>query len=136
MGESGSREERGVSDGLAKTMRASSLVLGPLAARAGPARVSLPGVAPSGRGLSSCGARWPAWRDGEVTGCVPEHVNALTAKLQQAGVSMTQPDATSLHVNANGGLHAVDVTTEEYPGFATDLLAQYMALMTQAEGFR
>jgi UDP-N-acetylglucosamine 1-carboxyvinyltransferase len=73
---------------------------------------------------------------GEVTvaGCIPEHVGALTAKLQQAGVSITEPDASSLHVSSNGGLHAVDVTTEEYPGFATDLQAQYMALMTQAEG--
>jgi UDP-N-acetylglucosamine 1-carboxyvinyltransferase len=73
---------------------------------------------------------------GEVTvaGCVPEHVNSLTSKLQQAGVNITQPDAATLHVHSNGGLHAVDVTTEEYPGFATDLQAQYMALMTQAEG--
>jgi UDP-N-acetylglucosamine 1-carboxyvinyltransferase len=69
-----------------------------------------------------------------VTNCVPEHLTALTAKLQQAGVTITQPDATSLQVKANGGLHAVDITTEEYPGFATDLQAQYMALMTQAEG--
>jgi UDP-N-acetylglucosamine enolpyruvyl transferase len=35
---------------------------------------------------------------------------------------------------AAAGLRSVDVTTEEYPGFATDLQAQYMALMTQAEG--
>jgi UDP-N-acetylglucosamine 1-carboxyvinyltransferase len=69
-----------------------------------------------------------------VTGCVPEHLNALIAKLQQAGIQVTQPDATSLHVKAGKEIRAVDMTTEEHPGFATDLQAQYMALMTQAEG--
>jgi UDP-N-acetylglucosamine 1-carboxyvinyltransferase len=47
---------------------------------------------------------------------------------------VTQPDAGTLRVRGAGGLRSVDVTTEEYPGFATDLQAQYMALMTQAEG--
>ena len=39
-----------------------------------------------------------------------------------------------MRVRVNGPLRSVDITTEEYPGFATDLQAQYMALMTQAEG--
>jgi UDP-N-acetylglucosamine 1-carboxyvinyltransferase len=69
-----------------------------------------------------------------VTGCNPEHLGALVAKLQQAGAEVTQPDATTLRVRGGGRLRSVDVTTEEYPGFATDLQAQYMALMTQAEG--
>jgi UDP-N-acetylglucosamine 1-carboxyvinyltransferase len=69
-----------------------------------------------------------------VTGCNPEHLGALVSKLQQAGVSVTQPEAASLRVQANGRVHSVDITTEEYPGFATDLQAQYMALMTQADG--
>jgi UDP-N-acetylglucosamine 1-carboxyvinyltransferase len=68
-----------------------------------------------------------------VTDCHPEHVSALVSKLQQAGAEVTQPDATTLRVRA-GRLRSVDMTTEEYPGFATDLQAQYMALMTQAEG--
>ena len=72
--------------------------------------------------------------DVTVTGCNPEHVGALVAKLQQAGAEVTQPDATTLRVRAGGRLRSVDMTTEEYPGFATDLQAQYMALMTQAEG--
>ena len=71
-----------------------------------------------------------------VTGCVPEHVGALVSKLQQAGAEVTQPDAATLRVRGAGRLRSVDVTTEEYPGFATDLQAQYMALMTQAEGHR
>jgi UDP-N-acetylglucosamine 1-carboxyvinyltransferase len=68
-----------------------------------------------------------------VTDCNPEHVAALVSKLQQVGAEVTQPDATTLRVRG-GRLRSVDVTTEEYPGFATDLQAQYMALMTQAEG--
>ena len=69
-----------------------------------------------------------------VTNCNPEHVGALVSKLQQAGVEVTQPDPTTLRVRGGGRLRSVDMTTEEYPGFATDLQAQYMALMTQAEG--
>jgi UDP-N-acetylglucosamine 1-carboxyvinyltransferase len=72
--------------------------------------------------------------DVTVTQCVPEHVGALVSKLQQAGVGVTQPDETTLRVQGTGRLRSVDMTTEEYPGFATDLQAQYMALMTQAEG--
>jgi UDP-N-acetylglucosamine 1-carboxyvinyltransferase len=72
--------------------------------------------------------------DVTVTGCVPEHLGALVSKLQQAGAEVTQPDAATLRVRGAGRLRSVDVTTEEYPGFATDLQAQYMALMTQAEG--
>jgi UDP-N-acetylglucosamine 1-carboxyvinyltransferase len=72
--------------------------------------------------------------DVAITGCVPEHIGALVSRLQQAGAEVTQPDAATLRVRGSGRLRSVDVTTEEYPGFATDLQAQYMALMTQAEG--
>lgn len=70
-----------------------------------------------------------------VSRCVPEHLGALTAKLAEAGVTVTQVDDTTLRVERlDGPLLPVDMTTEEYPGFATDLQAQYMALMTQADG--
>ena len=69
-----------------------------------------------------------------VTGCEPEHLRALIAKLEQAGVSVTQAAHGALRVRVPGKLKSVDVTTEEHPGFATDLQAQFMALMTQAEG--
>jgi len=72
--------------------------------------------------------------DVAVTHCAPEHLDALVSKLQQAGADVTQPDATTLRVRATGRLRSVDMTTQEYPGFATDLQAQYMALMTQSEG--
>ncbi len=69
-----------------------------------------------------------------VAGCVPEHVAALTAKMLKAGVIVKPEGANAIRVQSHGKLHSVDATTEEYPGFATDLQAQYMALMTQAEG--
>jgi UDP-N-acetylglucosamine 1-carboxyvinyltransferase len=69
-----------------------------------------------------------------VTGCVPEHVSALIAKLRQAGAEVTEPGPGEIRVKGPKRLRSVDATTEEYPGFATDLQAQYMALMTQAEG--
>jgi len=69
-----------------------------------------------------------------VTGCGPEHLHALVVKLQQAGVEIRQEGPSGLRVRANRKLQSVDVTTEEHPGFATDLQAQFMALMTQAEG--
>ncbi|HTS67247.1 MAG TPA: UDP-N-acetylglucosamine 1-carboxyvinyltransferase [Candidatus Acidoferrales bacterium] len=69
-----------------------------------------------------------------ITGCMPVHVDALVSKLQQAGVEVTQHGESTLRVRGGGRLRSIDMTTEEYPGFATDLQAQYMALMTQAEG--
>jgi UDP-N-acetylglucosamine 1-carboxyvinyltransferase len=65
---------------------------------------------------------------------VPEHLGALIARLIDAGAEITQTDTGTLRVRAPKRLKSVDVTTEEYPGFATDLQAQYLALMTQAQG--
>jgi UDP-N-acetylglucosamine 1-carboxyvinyltransferase len=72
--------------------------------------------------------------DLEVTGCIPEHLGALIAKLTEAGVKVCIVDKTTVRVEANGAIQPADMITEEFPGFATDLQAQYMALMTQANG--
>ena len=69
-----------------------------------------------------------------VRGCMPEHLRALIAKLQQSGVEVTEVAPDTLRVRVPGRLKNVDITTEEHPGFATDLQAQFMALMTQAAG--
>ena len=69
-----------------------------------------------------------------TAGCVPEHLRALIAKLRECGAEVTEPAPGSLRVRAPRRLKSVDMTTEEHPGFATDLQAQFMALMTQAEG--
>jgi UDP-N-acetylglucosamine 1-carboxyvinyltransferase len=69
-----------------------------------------------------------------VTNCAPEHLGAVIAKMQQAGVRIDVVDKATLRVRGADRLVAADMTTEEYPGFATDMQAQYMALATQAEG--
>ncbi len=68
-----------------------------------------------------------------VSACEPGHLTALLQKLEEVGVRI-RANADSVRVSADGDLKAADVSTEEYPGFATDLQAQYMALVTQAKG--
>jgi UDP-N-acetylglucosamine 1-carboxyvinyltransferase len=72
--------------------------------------------------------------DVTVTGCAPEHLRALISKIEESGAEVTEPEAGALRVRVKGKLRSADMTTEEHPGFATDLQAQFMALMTQAEG--
>jgi UDP-N-acetylglucosamine 1-carboxyvinyltransferase len=69
-----------------------------------------------------------------ISDCVPEHLDALVAKVRQAGAEVSTPRPGALRVRSKGRLEAADITTEEYPGFATDLQAQYMAMMTLAKG--
>jgi UDP-N-acetylglucosamine 1-carboxyvinyltransferase len=70
-----------------------------------------------------------------------QHLTAVIAKLEESGakVSPGPPSGAgqafdTLTAELPGGLTAADVTTREYPGFPTDMQAQYMALMTQASG--
>jgi UDP-N-acetylglucosamine 1-carboxyvinyltransferase len=72
--------------------------------------------------------------DVTVTDCNADHLRAFLAKLRAAGVEVNEPEPGTIRVCARQKLKSVDVTTEEHPGFATDLQAQFMALMTQAEG--
>jgi UDP-N-acetylglucosamine 1-carboxyvinyltransferase len=76
-----------------------------------------------------------ALTDGDlnVSGCEPAHLGALLQKLQEVGVKTKQTRDT-VRVEGTSNLKATDVVTEEYPGFPTDMQAQYMALATQAEG--
>jgi UDP-N-acetylglucosamine 1-carboxyvinyltransferase len=69
-----------------------------------------------------------------IEGVEPTHLAAIIAKLKENGVAIKQLDPGTLESKLTGRLRAADVTTKEYPGFATDMQAQYMALMTQAEG--
>jgi UDP-N-acetylglucosamine 1-carboxyvinyltransferase len=69
-----------------------------------------------------------------ITDCAPEHLSAIIAKMRQAGVRIDEIDKTTLRVRSAEKLVGAEMTTEEYPGFATDMQAQYMALATQAEG--
>jgi UDP-N-acetylglucosamine 1-carboxyvinyltransferase len=69
-----------------------------------------------------------------ITNCKPEHLGALIAKLEKTGIAIETADPGTLRVRGAHNLIAADVTTEEYPGYPTDMQAQYMALATQAEG--
>ncbi len=71
--------------------------------------------------------------DLNVSNCDPNHVAALLTKLEEVGVTIKR-NGESVRVMGAATLKAADVVTEEYPGFPTDMQAQYMALATQAEG--
>ena len=71
--------------------------------------------------------------DVTLTHCQPEHLSAVSDKLQQAGVAI-RSQGTSLRVTADKAIDSVDVRTQTYPGFPTDMQAQFMVLMSCAEG--
>ena len=65
--------------------------------------------------------------------CLPEHLDAVTAKLRSAGAEVT-PEEGGLRVRGRADIQAVDITTQPYPGFPTDMQAQFMVLATRARG--
>lgn len=71
----------------------------------------------------------------EIRHCEPLHLTPVIEKLRAAGVEIEELNQNSLLVKRGAnGLTAQNVTTEPHPKFPTDMQAQYMALMTQAEG--
>ena len=72
---------------------------------------------------------------GDVTirGCIPTHMEALTAKLLEMGVRVIEED-DSIRVISNGVHRAVNIKTQVYPGFPTDLQQPMSALLTTAKG--
>jgi len=73
--------------------------------------------------------------DLEIKDCNPEHCNRIIAKLREVGVEIEEVNQSTLHVSCGArDLHASDLRTEPYPNFPTDMQAQYMTLMTQANG--
>ncbi len=71
--------------------------------------------------------------DVRVTGCVPAHMDAFLARVAEAGARVER-GGDWVRARADGRLAGVHVHTQPYPGFPTDLQAQFMALMTLAEG--
>jgi UDP-N-acetylglucosamine 1-carboxyvinyltransferase len=69
-----------------------------------------------------------------VANCNPKHLGSIVSKLTDAGARIDSINGDSLRVRSEGQLKAVDISTQEYPGFPTDMQAQYMALATQCEG--
>ncbi len=72
--------------------------------------------------------------DVELVGGRLDLLDAAAQALRSAGVNLVQTNRGVHVARANGELHGVDVMTEPYPGFPTDLQAQMMALMTRAQG--
>ena len=68
-----------------------------------------------------------------IEGAYQRHLDALVDMLVESGASVDTVD-DGLHVVANGRPQSVDITTDPFPGFPTDLQAQFMALMCVAEG--
>jgi UDP-N-acetylglucosamine 1-carboxyvinyltransferase len=68
-----------------------------------------------------------------ITNAPLRHLTAILEKLHGAGVRSTV-EGSSIHVQGGGSLHGVDVKTLPYPGFPTDMQAQFMALMSVAKG--
>jgi UDP-N-acetylglucosamine 1-carboxyvinyltransferase len=71
--------------------------------------------------------------DLRVTQCNPAHLVSVIAKLQECGARL-DIEGDTIRVRSEGNLRSADISTEEYPGFPTDMQAQYMALATQADG--
>ena len=71
--------------------------------------------------------------DVRVLGCEPLHIEALTAKLRDAGMRI-DAEGDGLRAVGGGSIRSVDVKTLPHPGFPTDLQAQIMAMMTLGNG--
>jgi UDP-N-acetylglucosamine 1-carboxyvinyltransferase len=69
-----------------------------------------------------------------VANCNTAHLRAVIGKLTEAGARVEILGPDTVRVRPGTRLRAADISTEEYPGFPTDMQAQYMALATQAEG--
>ena len=69
----------------------------------------------------------------ELLDCNPAHLSRVIEKLRESGVRI-ETAQNCITVRGSEDLRSADVVTKEYPGFATDMQAQYMALMTQATG--
>jgi UDP-N-acetylglucosamine 1-carboxyvinyltransferase len=71
--------------------------------------------------------------DVHIEGCRPDHVAALTEKLQSVGAEIS-PTENGVHVKGPETVQSVDIETRPFPGFPTDLQAQFMSLMCIAKG--
>ena len=69
-----------------------------------------------------------------VTGVHAAHLEAVTEKMSQAGAEISYPREDAIYVEPKEPLRAVDISTQEYPGFPTDMQAQFTALNSVADG--
>lgn len=71
--------------------------------------------------------------DVQVDSCVPEHLKSVVSKLRECGACVYE-NGNSIRLKAPQRMQALDVHTDPYPGFPTDLQAQMMAVLCRAEG--
>ncbi len=125
---------------LAKCLQA----MGARIAGAGSDRITIEGVAKLHGGAHAvmpdrietgtfAAAAAAAGGDVAIVGACPDTLDAISDKLAEAGADVT-PDGATLRVRRAGPLRAASVRTAPYPGFPTDMQAQFMALATRAEG--
>ncbi len=69
-----------------------------------------------------------------INGCIPTHMEALTAKLLEMGIRVTDSDDAIRVRSSSSGVRAVNIKTQVYPGFPTDLQQPMSALLTTARG--
>ncbi len=69
----------------------------------------------------------------KLNGVIPEHLRALSDKLKAMGFGIKE-EKNSISISPAKTIKSVDIETTEYPGFPTDMQAQFMALATQANG--
>lgn len=76
-----------------------------------------------------------AMTGGDVTlkNVINSHLKPITAKLKEAGVEVSE-ELSKINIKSSGKLKAIDIKTLPYPGFPTDMQAQFVALMSKAEG--
>lgn len=72
--------------------------------------------------------------DLSLTQVRPDHLNTIIEKLKYSGAVIEKMDSNSLRIKGSSLIRPQDVTTSPYPGFPTDMQAQFIMLMTQAEG--
>jgi UDP-N-acetylglucosamine 1-carboxyvinyltransferase len=76
-----------------------------------------------------------AMTGGDVTllNCEPEHMGGIIHKLKLSGAAVN-PNGKKIRVCGNGEIQSMDIQTLPYPGFPTDMQAQFMAMLTVAKG--
>ncbi len=69
-----------------------------------------------------------------IKNCPVQHMSSTIDKLREAGLAIQETGPGTVHVSRSDGLHAIDVATNPYPGFPTDMQAQIMSLVTLSGG--
>ena len=65
---------------------------------------------------------------------IPKHLETVTQKLRQMGIPVEQPSDDSLRVIGDPNMRAVDIDTQPYPGFPTDMQSQFAVLLSVSHG--